>query len=132
MAKVLCLGEILIDQIAGVSGVQVAYSGGAPANVACGLAKLGTSSAFIGCIGKDQVGIELLEALKTNGVDISGVQIHANAPTRQVYVSLDPEGDRHFDRFSGDATTIFADSLLQIVCVKIELIQTVIPEKQGS
>jgi fructokinase len=73
MPKVLCLGEILIDQIATNSADNaqdwIAYYGGAPANVACGLAKLGTSSAFIGCIGKDPAGLELLELLNRNGVD---------------------------------------------------------------
>ena len=77
MPKVLCLGEILIDQIAnptdsaGNAQDGIAYYGGAPANVACGLAKLGTTSAFIGCIGQDPAGLELLEMLKTNGVDTS-------------------------------------------------------------
>jgi len=34
---------------------------GAPANVACALIKLGTSSGFIGCVGKDQPGDELVQ-----------------------------------------------------------------------
>jgi fructokinase len=118
MPKVLCLGEILIDQIANLTSPAgnaqdwIAYYGGAPANVACGLAKLGTTSAFIGCIGKDRAGLELLELLNSNGVDTSGVQIHPTATTRQVYVTHSDAGDRQFAGFSGDDTTIFADTLL--------------------
>jgi len=61
-------------------------AGGAPANVACALIKLGTSSGFIGCVGKDQPGDELVQLLQLVGVDASGVQRHLTAPTRQVYV----------------------------------------------
>lgn len=125
MAKVLCLGEILIDQIASQGNAQnwVAHYGGAPANVACGLAKLGTSAAFIGCIGNDPLGIELLEVLQSNGVDTSAVQIHPNAPTRQIYVTHNELGDRHFQGFSGDTHTIFADSLLNADNLPIKLFE---------
>lgn len=52
---VVCFGELLIDFVPTVSGVSLADApgfkkapGGAPANVAVGIAKLGGSSAFIG------------------------------------------------------------------------------------
>lgn len=119
MPQVLCLGEILVDQIAvevGVSRDRISawtpYPGGAPANVACGLAKLGTSSGFIGCVGNDQIGQELVQLLKTESVDTTGVQVHPNAPTRQVYVTRSPNGERAFSHFSGEASTVFADTLL--------------------
>ena len=64
-AKVICLGEILFDCLADELGKSVSevtswtpYPGGAPANVACALSKLGTPSAFIGCVGKDEPGRE--------------------------------------------------------------------------
>lgn len=119
MPKVLCLGEVLVDQIAVEMGVDcnqvkswTPYPGGAPANVACALAKLGTSTGFIGCVGQDAIGQELLQLLKTENVDPTGVQIHPTATTRQVYVTRTNEGDRQFAKFSGDAHTIFADTLL--------------------
>ena len=62
-AKVICLGEILFDCLADELGKSVSevtswtsYPGGAPANVASALTKLGTSSAFIGCVGQDDPG----------------------------------------------------------------------------
>ena len=52
---VVCFGEMLIDFVPSVSGVSLAEApdfqkapGGAPANVAVGISRLGGSSAFIG------------------------------------------------------------------------------------
>ena len=118
--KVLCLGEILLDCLADQSGLSLdqvnswtAYPGGAPANVACALTKLGTPSSFIGCVGRDGVGDELLTLLKNTGVDITGLQRHATAPTRQVLVTRTETGERSFAGFKGYPTTAFADTHLQ-------------------
>jgi fructokinase len=52
---VVSFGEMLIDFVPDVAGLSLAESGGfvkapggAPANVACAIAKLGGSSAFVG------------------------------------------------------------------------------------
>ena len=52
---VVSFGEMLIDFVPGVAGLSLAESGGfvkapggAPANVACAISKLGGSSAFLG------------------------------------------------------------------------------------
>lgn len=54
-SKVVCFGEMLIDFVPTTSGLSLAEApafkkapGGAPANVAVGIARLGGSSAFIG------------------------------------------------------------------------------------
>jgi len=127
-AKVICLGEILIDRLTSnasspTSRETISYYGGAPANVACSLVKLGTPAAFIGCIGQDQSGAELLELLKNTGVDISGVQIHPTAPTREVWVTSDDDGDRSFVGFSGDRDIIFADTLLSSSELPVKLFE---------
>ncbi len=119
MPRVICLGEVLIDQIAediGVPYEQVSswkpYFGGAPANVACGLAKLGTPVSLISSIGQDATGTSLLKQLGTAGVETSGVQVHPEATTREIYVTRDAQGDRSFAGFNGDADTVFADTLM--------------------
>jgi len=119
MPRVICLGEVLIDQIAedvGVPYEQVSswkpYLGGAPANVACGLAKLGTPVSLISCVGQDAAGTDLLKQLGAAGVETSGVQVHPESSTREVYVTRDVNGDRSFSRFNGDAETVFADTLM--------------------
>lgn len=118
--RVLCLGEILFDCLADQSGREMAaveswtpYPGGAPANVACGLVKLGTPAGFVGCIGQDQPGEELVALLKQMQVDITGVQRHPQAPTRQVYVTRSLDSDRNFAGFGSHSTEEFADTQLQ-------------------
>ncbi|KKI98998.1 carbohydrate kinase family protein [Prochlorothrix hollandica] len=115
--QVLCCGEILWDRIAHepvatVAEVQTwsSYPGGAPANVACALAKLDTTAAFLGCVGQDQAGIQLVEVLQKAGVDTRGVQHHPSAPTRQVDVLRNAQGDRRFAGFGDRDTTQFADA----------------------
>jgi fructokinase len=117
--SVICLGEILNDLIADQSDHSIdqvtswtAYAGGAPANVACGLTKLGINSAFIGCVGKDRAGEQLIALLDHLGVDTTGIQYQAILPTRQVYVTRDAKGERHFAGFGAVKTTDFADTAL--------------------
>lgn len=118
-AQVLCLGEILIDCLADqldqvldnvVSWTP--YPGGAPANVACALSKLGTAAEFMGCVGQDQSGHQLIELLKQIGVGVAGLQRHPTAPTRKVYVTRSRTGERHFAGFGNISTDEFADTQL--------------------
>jgi fructokinase len=118
--RVLCLGEILFDCLADQAGKSLEaveswtpYPGGAPANVACALVKLGTPAGFVGCVGEDKPGEELVSLLGDIGVDCTGVQRHSSAPTRQIYVLRSPSGDRKFAGFGDRATTDFADTYLQ-------------------
>ncbi|BBD57988.1 PfkB protein [Nostoc sp. HK-01] len=118
--RVLCLGEILFDCLADQLGLKLEevqswtpYPGGAPANVACALVKLGTTAGFVGAVGEDEPGNALVELLQEVGVDITGVQRHPTAPTRQVYVVRDLAGDRTFAGFGQYDTSEFADTRLQ-------------------
>lgn len=117
--RVLCLGEILFDLLADQLGRSLenveswtGYPGGAPANVACALVKLGTPAGFIGCVGQDEAGDSLVQLLQDVGVDSTGVQRHSTAPTRKVYVVRDPLGEREFAGFGELDTSKFADAFL--------------------
>ncbi|OCQ92601.1 fructokinase [Oscillatoriales cyanobacterium USR001] len=118
--RVLCLGEILFDYLADQPGRSLEqveswtpYPGGAPANVACALVKLGTPAGFIGAVGTDDLGNSLVELLAEVGVDVTGVQRHSTAPTRQVYVVRSDSGDREFAGFGELNNAEFADTHLQ-------------------
>lgn len=126
--RVLCIGEALFDCIADFSarGLNVqemvaskkwtAFPGGATANVAAACSKLGTRSAFAGCVGNDDMGQELIQILGTKyGVDVSLVQqsTASRYPTRRVMVTRDMTGDRAFGAFYQDrAADDFADAHL--------------------
>lgn len=118
--QVLCLGEVLFDKLADQAGKPVEqveswtdYPGGAPANVATALAKLGTPSAFVGCVGQDQTGNSLVALLQDCGVNLSGVQRHPTAPTREVFVVRSETGDRQFAGFGDRPVDAFSDAFLQ-------------------
>ncbi len=120
VSTVLCLGEVLLDCLADqptTSWNQVqswtCYPGGAPANVACALQKLGTSAGLVGCVGTDSFGTDLIQFLNHLGVNTAGVQRHPVAPTRQVHVLHDVFGDRSFAGFSHPDPTVFADAHLK-------------------
>jgi fructokinase len=103
MPDVIALGEMLIDFVATQSGVDLADApgfvkapGGAPANVAVGLARLGVSSAFMGQVGDDAFGRFLAQTLKENDVDVSALHFSTAARTALAFVSLSAEGERDF------------------------------------
>lgn len=128
--RVLCLGEVLFDCLADQLGLKLEevkswtpYPGGAPANVACALVKLGTSAGFIGAVGEDEAGNSLIKLLEDVNVDTTGVQRHATAPTRQVYVVRSDSGDRTFAGFGEYDTAEFADTHLKAEKLPVALFQ---------
>jgi fructokinase len=129
--RVICLGEILFDRISNQPGRPLeavtswtSYPGGAPANVACALTKLGTPTAFVGCVGEDEAGRSLVNLLQTIGVDTKGVQYYPTAPTRTVLVLRSEKGERSFVAFGDQrASDEFADTHLQANQIPVELFQ---------
>ena len=102
MTKVFCIGELLIDFVGENQGSDLSKAndftkkaGGAPANVACAISKLGGKSCFIGCVGKDPFGSFLLNVLKDGNVDISMAQ-RSKTFTTLAFVSLAEDGERDF------------------------------------
>lgn len=101
--SVVCFGELLIDFVALETGVEVGEAsgfvkapGGAPANVAVAIARLGHESAFLGQVGDDPFGHFLAELLDAEGVDIRGLRFSKEARTALAFVSLTAEGERSF------------------------------------
>ena len=78
---VICLGEALIDRLGPLGGDPACDQpvdnrlGGAPANVACGLARLGTTVAFVGRVGGDAIGADFQHLFSQRGVDTSTLQL---------------------------------------------------------
>ena len=100
--KVFCIGELLIDFVAENQGndlrrasVFTKKAGGAPANVACAIARLGGRSSFVGCIGSDPFGEFLGNVLVENQVDTTHLQ-RSDTFTTLAFVSIAEDGERDF------------------------------------
>ncbi|XVE72202.1 hypothetical protein DITRI_Ditri11bG0020200 [Diplodiscus trichospermus] len=113
---VVCFGEMLIDFVPTISGLSLANApafkkapGGAPANVAVGIARLGGSSAFIGKVGEDEFGYMLADILKENNVNYEGMRFDPGARTALAFVTLRSDGEREFMFYRNPS----ADMLLQ-------------------
>lgn len=104
MKPVICFGEALIDFLN--TGEQQdgqlvlsdyrQYPGGAPANAAVSVAKLGGKAFFAGQVGADLFGDFLKTSLEQYGVDTSYLNQHPTAKTALAFVKLDDAGDRSF------------------------------------
>ena len=100
---IVSLGELLIDFVALEAGVKVGEAsgfekkpGGAPANVAVAVAKLGQPSIFLGQVGDDPFGHHLEGVLRAEGVDTRGLRFSSEARTALAFVSLRADGERSF------------------------------------
>jgi len=66
--------------------------GGAPANVAVGLARWGLGAGFVGCVGDDAFGRHLRAVLAGEGVDTRGLRLHPDARTTLAFVATRSDG----------------------------------------
>jgi len=109
--RVLCFGEALVDRLVGPEGGD--HLGGAPANAACALARLGTPAAFLGRLGRDGTGAAFAALFQERGVNSAGLQWDGERPSRTVLVQRDSRGERSFGGFFGDRGAGFADQAVE-------------------
>ena len=114
MPDVVSLGEALFDLFAAPPGTTlgaartfISEPGGAPANVAIGLARLGVDVGFVGRVGADSFGSRLQELLRQEGVDIAHFRPVAGSRTPIALVAASSPVDQDFVLFRG------ADTLLR-------------------
>ena len=107
-SNVISIGEALIDRL-GPPGGDPTFDnpvtdcfGGAPANVACALSRLGVNVSFIGSLGTDPCGNKFKNLMIDRGINIIGLQQDEFRPTRVVLVRRDVDGERTFGGFEGD------------------------------
>nr|AJK93567.1 fructokinase [Manihot esculenta] len=124
---IVSFGEMLIDFVPTVSGVSLAEApgflkapGGAPANVAIAVARLGGKSAFVGKLGDDEFGHMLAGILKENGVIGNGINFDKGARTALAFVTLRADGEREFMFYRNPS----ADMLLKPEELNLELIRS--------
>lgn len=109
---IISLGEALIDFIP-LDEQNTTYQkspGGAPANVAVGLARLGARSTFLGKVGDDVLGRFLQETLQEYGVRTNQMLLTPDARSGVVFVTNGEDGERSFDFYIDPS----ADRFLQV------------------
>ena len=116
MKKVVAIGELLIDFVPQQKGCALdevthfeRVAGGAPANVAAAVARLGGNAAMISQVGEDAFGTHILKVLRSNGVDTSWVFRTGRANTGLAFVSLDATGNREFSFFRNPSADLFLE-----------------------
>jgi fructokinase len=93
-AKVWVLGDAVVDLLPESGGRLLQCPGGAPANVAVGIARGGGNSGFIGRVGDDPFGRFMRKLCARNRwIPATCAAIHR---TSTVVVDLDGEGERTF------------------------------------
>jgi fructokinase len=112
MNKIVCFGEALIDFLAepaqggGQAQAYLRNAGGAPANVAVAVARLGGAAAFVGMFSQDTFGDFLLESLQDAGVDTRHAARTDLANTALAFVSLNQQGERSFSFYRPPAADL--------------------------
>ena len=108
MKKVICPGEALIDFVSMDIGKTlkatdgfIKKAGGAPANVAAAISKLGAEAYFCGTVGDDAFGGFLEDTLNNNNINTE-LLFKIKNNTTFAFVSLMENGERDFE-FARDA-----------------------------
>lgn len=120
---IVCFGEALIDFLASPPAAGQArtfrqFAGGAPANAAVAVAKLGGRCEFVGMLGEDMFGDFLLESLREAGAGVRHVRRTTAAKTALAFVSLDAHGERSFSFYRPPAADLlFRDSDFDDACL---------------
>lgn len=95
MSKIWVLGDAVVDLIPDGEQHYLRCAGGAPANVAVGVSRLGGNTGFIGRVGNDPLGKFMQQTLQNEGVSTEQMILDPQQRTSTVIVGLD-EGERSF------------------------------------
>lgn len=112
MNKVWLTGDAVVDLIPDGDNTYLKCPGGAPANVAVGVARLSGQCGFFGRVGDDPLGRFMAEVLNQENVDVNSLKLDPEQRTSTVIVDLDDQGERSFTfmvKPSADQFTQLAD-----------------------
>ncbi|MGI0118568.1 aminoimidazole riboside kinase [Zooshikella sp. RANM57] len=94
--QVWVLGDAVVDLIPDSRDRYLKCPGGAPANVAVAVSRLGSRSSFIGRVGQDPLGEYLKTILERERVNTEYLTFDINHRTSTVIINLDKTGERSF------------------------------------
>lgn len=110
METIWVLGDAVVDLLPDGEGKLLQCPGGAPANVAVGIARLGGRSAFIGRVGDDPFGRFMQKTLADEQVNTEWLRRDPRHRTSTVVVDLDDDGERSFTFMVRPSADLFLDS----------------------
>lgn len=132
---VVTLGELLIDMFPDEIGYKIGdvksfipKPGGAPANAAVAISRLGLKSAFIGKVGDDHFGTYLKNVLDIEGVDTRGVRFDPDARTTMAIIAMPDQYTAEFVFYRNPG----ADQLLSIEDLDKDLLESTTALHFGS
>ncbi|MCW8996166.1 MAG: aminoimidazole riboside kinase [Psychromonas sp.] len=96
MNKIWVTGDAVVDLIPDNENSYLKCPGGAPANVAVAVSRLGGDSAFFGRVGQDPLGRFMKKTLSDEGVNTDFMLLDEAQRTSTVIVDLDDAGERSF------------------------------------
>ena len=112
MVHILVVGSLNMDLVVSADRIPVpgetilgrdfnTFPGGKGANQAVAAARQGAAVTFIGCVGNDSFGGELLNGLKAEGIEIKLVRVCEDAPSGVALITLDVAGQNSIVVVSG-------------------------------
>ena len=110
METIWVLGDAVVDLLPDGEGKLLQCPGGAPANVAVGIARLGGRSAFIGLVGDDPFGRFMQKTLADEQVNTEWLRRDPRHRTSTVVVDLDDDGERSFTFMVRPSADLFLDA----------------------
>ncbi|WP_194207594.1 aminoimidazole riboside kinase [Superficieibacter sp. 1612_C1] len=96
MNKIWVIGDASVDLVPETQNSYLKCPGGASANVAVCVARLGGACGFIGCLGDDDAGRFLRQVFEDNGVDVAFLRLDAALTSAVLIVNLADNGERSF------------------------------------
>ncbi len=96
MNRIWVTGDAVVDLIPDNENRYLKCPGGAPANVAVAVSRLGGDSAFFGRVGQDPLGRFMKKTLANEGVNTDFMLLDESQRTSTVIVDLDDTGERSF------------------------------------
>jgi ribokinase len=121
MSRVIVVGSMNVDLVVTAShlprpgetvtgGEFSRHFGGKGANQAVAAARAGAAVAMIGAVGEDANGHDSVEALRAEGIDVSGVR-RLDAPTGVAIIAVGPNGENQIVVASGANALLAADDV---------------------
>lgn len=94
--KVWVIGDASVDLVPDTDNTYLKCPGGASANVAVCIARLGGNCGFIGRLGDDDAGRFLKNVLQEEGADVAQLRLDETLTSAVLIVNLTPGGERSF------------------------------------